>query len=79
LRRTKNKDDSLRRINRQTIMLNHREMQALNLYCERYRIPKSEFMREAIMKTIFERFDREHPSLFEEGPNLFNQGRDEEI
>ena len=53
-------------------MLNHRELQALNLYCERYRISKSEFMREAIMKTILERFDRDHPSLFEEGPNLFN-------
>ena len=53
-------------------MLNHREMQALNLYCERYRISKSEFMREAVMKTILERFDHDHPSLFEEGPNLFS-------
>lgn len=53
-------------------MLNRRELQALNLYCERYRISKSEFMREAIMKTILERFDRDHPSLFEEGPNLFS-------
>jgi len=53
-------------------MLNQREMQALNLYCERYRISKSEFMREAIMKTILARFDEDHPSLFEEGPNLFN-------
>ena len=29
-------------------------------------------MREAIMKTILARFDEDHPSLFEEGPNLFN-------
>ncbi len=57
-------------------MLNNRELQALNLYCERYRISKSEFMREAIMRTILERFDRDHPSLFEEGPNLFSQKRE---
>jgi hypothetical protein len=60
-------------------MLNHRELQALNLYCERYRISKSEFMREAIMKTILERFDRDHPSLFEDGPNLFNQQEKKEV
>ncbi len=54
-------------------MLNHREMHALNAYCERYRISKSKFMREAIMKTILKRFDEDYPSLFEDEPNLFNQ------
>ena len=53
-------------------MLNHRELNALNTYCKRYRISKSEFMRQAVMKTILERFDKDHPSLFEDdSPNLF--------
>jgi len=54
-------------------MLNHREMHALNVYCERYRISKSKFMREAIMKTILKRFDEDYPSLFEDEPNLFSE------
>jgi hypothetical protein len=55
-------------------MLNHRELRALNVYCDRYRIKnKSEFLREAIIKTILRRFDEEHPSLWEEkSPTLFN-------
>lgn len=54
-------------------MLNYREMKALGIYCERYRIiNKSEFFRETIMKAIIKRFEEEHPSLWEE-PSLFNQ------
>jgi len=55
-------------------MLNNREMRALNVYCDRYRIKnKSEFLREAIIKTILRRFDEEHPTLWEEkSPTLFN-------
>ncbi|HOP58919.1 MAG TPA: hypothetical protein PLR52_05820 [Bacteroidales bacterium] len=54
-------------------MLNYREMKALGIYCERYRIKnKSEFFRETIMKAIIKRFEEEHPSLWEE-PSLFNQ------
>lgn len=56
-------------------MLNNREMKALGIYCNRYRIKnKSEFMRETIMKAIVKRFEDEHPSLWEEpDPTLFNQ------
>jgi hypothetical protein len=54
-------------------MLNYREMKALGIYCERYRIKnKSDFFRETIMKAIIKRFEEEHPSLWEE-PSLFNQ------
>lgn len=56
-------------------MLNNREMKALGIYCNRFRIKnKSEFMRETIMKAIVKRFEDEHPSLWEEpDPTLFNQ------
>ena len=69
------KEERLRRTNRLSIMLNDREMRALGIYCNRYRIKnRSEFLRETIMTAILKRFEEEHPSLFEEPePTLFNQ------
>jgi hypothetical protein len=69
------KEEQLKRINRFSVMLNDREMRALEIYCKRYRISnKSEFFRETIMKAILKRFDDEHPSLWEESePTLFTQ------
>ena len=69
------KEDRLRRTNKLSIMLNDREMRALAIYCNRYRIKnKSEFLRETIMKAILKRFEEEHPSLWEEPDvTLFNQ------
>jgi hypothetical protein len=69
------KEDRLRRTNRLSLMLNNREMRALGIYCNRYRIKnKSGFLRETIMKAILKRFEEEHPSLWEEHePTLFNQ------
>jgi hypothetical protein len=69
------KEDRLRRNNRLSLMLNKREMKALGIYCNRYRIKnKSGFLRETIMKAILKRFEEEHPSLWEEHePTLFNQ------
>jgi hypothetical protein len=69
------KEDRLRRTNRLTLMLNQREMRALGIYCNRYRVKnKSEFLRETIMKAILKRFEDEHPTLWEETePSLFNQ------
>ncbi|MFH0756886.1 MAG: hypothetical protein V2B15_06345 [Bacteroidota bacterium] len=67
------KDEKLRRIHRTTLLFNGREKEALNLYCEKYKIPnKSKFMREAIMTEILKQFDADYPTLFEfEKPNLF--------
>jgi hypothetical protein len=67
------KDEKLRRINRTSLLFNHREQEAINLYCEKYKIRnKSKFMREAIMTEILKRFDEDYPTLFEfEKPNLF--------
>jgi len=69
------KEDRLRRNNRLSLMLNNREMRALGIYCNRYRIKnKSGFLRETIMKAILKRFEEEHPTLWEESePTLFNQ------
>jgi len=67
------KDDKLVRNNRTTILFNRREREALNLYCEKYKIGnRSKFMREAIMTEVLKRFDEDYPTLFEfEKPNLF--------
>jgi hypothetical protein len=69
------KEDRLRRNNRLSLMLNNREMRALGIYCNRYRIKnKSGFLRETIMRAILKRFEEEHPTLWEENePTLFNQ------
>jgi len=69
------KEVRLRRTNRLSLMLNNREMRALGIYCNRYRVKnKSEFLRAIIMKAILKRFEEEHPTLWEENePTLFNQ------
>lgn len=68
-----NNDDKLRRSHRATILFNHRETEAINLFCEKYNIRnRSKFMREAIITEILKRFDEDYPTLFEfEKPNLF--------
>ncbi len=74
-RRTVYKDDKLKRTNRLSLMLNNRELRALGIYCNRFRVKnKSEFLRETIMKAILKRFEEEHPTLWEESDRtLFNQ------
>jgi hypothetical protein len=69
------KEERLKRTNRLSLMLNNREMKALGIFCDRFRIKnKSEFMRETIMKEILKRYDEDHPSLWERNePTLFNQ------
>lgn len=75
LRRIKIKEEKLKRNNRLTLMLNNRELRALNVYCQRFRVKnRSKFLRETLMMAILKRFDEEMPSLFEESePNLFRE------
>jgi hypothetical protein len=75
LRHSGHKEDKLKRNNRLSVLLNNREMRALGIYCNRYRVKnKSEFLRETIIKAIIKRFEEEHPTLWEEKePNLFNR------
>lgn len=67
------KDKKLRRTFRASLLFNSREKDAMELYCEKYKIRnKSKFMREAIMTEILKKFDEDYPTLFEfEKPNLF--------
>ncbi len=67
------KDEKLKRINRTTLLFNGREQEAIELYCEKYKIRnRSRFMREAIITEVLKRFDEDYPTLFEfEKPNLF--------
>ena len=67
------KDEKLRRTSRTSLLFNSREQEAINLFCEKYKIRnKSKFMREAIMTEILKQFDEDYPTLFEfEKPNLF--------
>ena len=75
MKRTTYKEERLKRTNRLTLMLNPREMRALSIYCNRYRVKnKSEFLRATIMQAILKRFEDEHPTLWEEpDPTLFTQ------
>ena len=68
------KDEKLKRTSRTAILFNQREQEAINLYCEKYKIRnKSKFMREAILTEVLQRFDEDYPTLFEfEKPNLFH-------
>lgn len=74
MRRRKKIEEKLIRSNRQTIMLNRREMNALNAFCEKYKVSnRSRFFRETIMTHILKKFDEDYPTLFgEEEPTLFN-------
>jgi hypothetical protein len=69
------KEDGLRRNNKISLLLNNREMKAIEVYCNRYRIKnKSEFVRATVMKAIIKRFDEEYPTLWEEcEPTLFDK------
>jgi hypothetical protein len=56
-------------------MLNSREVKAIGMYCNRFRIKnRSEFLRTAIMKEVLNRFSADHPTLWEQGePTLFDR------
>ena len=68
------KDESLKRIHRKSILFNKREIQAIDHYCKKYKIKnRSKFMREMIITSVLKKFDEDYPSLFEKKPTLFNQ------
>ncbi|MCG8700628.1 MAG: hypothetical protein MI922_21415 [Bacteroidales bacterium] len=65
--RRKSTEESLKRKNRQAILFNEREFNAINHYCKRFRIKnKSKFMREAIISEVLKRFEDNHPSLWDD-------------
>jgi hypothetical protein len=68
------KKEQMKRMHRQSFMLNELEMKAINRYCKKYKVSnRSRFMRETIFTAILKKFEDDHPTLFEveEKPNLF--------
>ena len=56
---------SLVRRHRQVIYLNDKEMEAINQYCEKFRVgTKTVLFREAIMEKVLKELDDNHPTLF---------------
>ncbi len=48
-------------------MFNEREMNAINHYCERFKVDnKSKFMREAIITEVLRKFEDNYPTLWED-------------
>jgi len=73
-KRKTEKDESLKRVHRKTILFNSREIQAIDHYFKKYKITnKSKFMREVIITSVLKKFDEDYPSLFEKKATLFNQ------
>jgi hypothetical protein len=64
----RSKDIYLKREITQTIRFNTRENNAINHYCEKFKIRnKSKFMRETIITEILRRFDENYPTLWDDG------------
>ena len=64
----KPKDVLLKREISQTIRFNAREHNAINQYCEKFKVKnKAKFMREAIITEILQKFDANYSTLWEDG------------
>ncbi len=69
------KNEHLKRVHRQSFLLNSREMRAMSHFCKKYKINnKSKFIRETLVTAILKKFDDDHPTLFDfdKEPNLFS-------
>ncbi|MDD3843968.1 MAG: hypothetical protein PHP33_04905 [Bacteroidales bacterium] len=59
------KRDTTLRVHRKTILFNDKEMEALQMYCKKYKISsQSKFIREAVVTTILRQLEEDHPKLF---------------
>ncbi len=66
MKRVYHKELDLKRINTKVIKFNNKELNAIEVYCKRYRISnKSRFMRETIITAILKKFDDDYPTLWE--------------
>lgn len=67
MRHNRSKDESLKRVNRQAILFNERELKAIEHYCSRFKINnRSKFMREAIITEVLKKFEDNYPTLWED-------------
>ncbi|MGE0077944.1 MAG: hypothetical protein AB7S48_08810 [Bacteroidales bacterium] len=57
--------DKLKRVHRKELLFNTSELNAIEMYCKRYKIRnKSKFLREAIISKVLNQFEQDHPKLF---------------
>lgn len=57
--------ESLRRVHRQVVYFNEKEMEAIDEYCQRFGLScKSSIIRKATMEHILTALDENHPTLF---------------
>lgn len=62
----KGKGEKLPRKQNITFLLNDKEKKVLDNYCRKYKISnRSKFIREIVVSTILEQFDKDYPSLFD--------------
>jgi hypothetical protein len=67
MNRKRTKEISLKREIPQTIRFNSRELNAINQYCEKFKVRnKAKFMREAIITEILRKFDENYPTLWDD-------------
>lgn len=58
-------NDRLKRVHRKSLLFNSKELDAINVYCNRYKIKnRSKFLREAIISKVLQQFEKDHPKLF---------------
>jgi hypothetical protein len=58
-------NDKLKRKHRKAILFNTMELEAINMYCKRYRIQnRSKFLRETVISKILKTIEQDHPTLF---------------
>ena len=54
------------REHRIALLLNEKEQQALDKYCDKYHVTnRSRFIREALMRTILKQIENDQPTLFD--------------
>jgi len=57
--------ENLKRTHRKAILFNDRELEAVKMYCKKYKVrSESKFFREAIITVILKQFEEDHPKLF---------------
>lgn len=58
-------NDRLKRVHKKALLFNSLELEAINIYCSRYKIKnRSKFLREAIIAKVLQQFEQDHPTLF---------------
>jgi len=59
------RNEQLLRTKKTYLSFNAREREAIDLYCQKYKIKnRAKFMRETILTEVLKRFDEDYPTLF---------------